>query len=85
LSRQRRAPGSERHYFAVAPSNPSAQRVICRVKRHGQPAPAATDGNRRLFTGTVANTIEDIAAVRATGVTALDFGGRDAARSAARI
>src|SRR6204780_584091 len=36
--------------------------VVYRVKRHGQPAPLATDGCRKLFTGTVANTIEDIAA-----------------------
>ena len=46
--------------------------------------PLATDGNRKLFTGTVANTIEDIAAVKEIGVTAMDFDfeGRDAAKSA---
>jgi probable F420-dependent oxidoreductase len=69
----------------AAGRDPAAMGVVYRVKRHGQPAPLATDGNRKLFTGTVADTIEDIAAVRDIGVTALDFDfeGRDAAKSAA--
>ncbi|WP_158258530.1 TIGR03619 family F420-dependent LLM class oxidoreductase [Rhodopila globiformis] len=69
----------------AAGRDPAAMGVAYRVKRHGQPAPPATDGNRKLFTGTVADTIEDIAALRAIGVTALDFDfeGRDAAQSAA--
>jgi probable F420-dependent oxidoreductase len=69
----------------TAGRDPAAMGVVYRVKRHGQPAPLATDGNRKLFTGTVADTIEDIAAVRDIGVTALDFDfeGRDAAKSAA--
>jgi probable F420-dependent oxidoreductase len=69
----------------AAGRDPAAIGVAYRVKRHGQPAPPATDGNRRLFTGTVANTIEDIAAVKAIGVTDLDFDfeGRDAVRSTA--
>src|ERR1700761_3925538 len=67
----------------AAGRDPNSVGVVYRVKRHGQPAPAATDGNRKLFTGTVANTIEDIAAVKSIGVTALDFDfeGREAARS----
>jgi probable F420-dependent oxidoreductase len=74
-----------RDLTSAAGRDPAAMGVVYRVKRHGQPAPAATDGNRKLFTGTVANTIEDIAAVKAIGVTALDFDfeGRDAAKSAA--
>lgn len=65
--------------------DPAAMGIVYRVKRHGQPAPLATDGCRKLFTGTVANTIEDIEAVKAIGVTALDFDfeGRDAVKSAA--
>jgi len=65
--------------------DPAVMGIVYRVKRHGQPAPLATDGHRKLFTGTVANTIEDIAAVREIGVTALDFDfeGRDATKSAA--
>jgi probable F420-dependent oxidoreductase len=73
-----------REMTKVAGRDPAAMGVVYRVKRHGQPAPAATDGNRKLFTGTVANTIEDIAAVKEIGVTALDFDfeGRDAVKSA---
>ena len=68
----------------AAGRDPAAMGITYRVKRHGQPAPAATDGNRKLFTGTVGNTIEDIAAVRQLGVTAIDFDfeGRDAEKSA---
>jgi hypothetical protein len=69
----------------AAGRDPAAMGIVYRVKRHGQLAPLATDGCRKLFTGTVANTIEDIAAVRDIGVTAIDFDfeGREAARSAA--
>jgi probable F420-dependent oxidoreductase len=64
--------------------DPATVGVVYRVKRHGQPAPKATDGGRKLFTGTVANTIEDIVALKEIGVTALDFDfeGHDAVRSA---
>jgi probable F420-dependent oxidoreductase len=74
-----------REMTKAAGRDPAAIGVVYRVKRHGQPAPLATDGYRKLFTGTVANTIEDIAAVKAIGVTALDFDfeGREAAKSAA--
>jgi probable F420-dependent oxidoreductase len=74
-----------RQMTKAAGRDPAAMGIVYRVKRHGQPAPAATDGNRKLFTGTVADTIADIAAVREIGVTALDFDfeGRDAAKSAA--
>ena len=74
-----------REMTRAAGRDPAAMGVVYRVKRHGQPAPAATDGNRKLFTGTVANTIEDIAAVKDIGVTAIDFDfeGRDAVKSAA--
>jgi probable F420-dependent oxidoreductase len=74
-----------REMTAAAGRDPAAMGVVYRVKRHGQPAPLATDGNRKLFTGTVANTIEDIAEVRDIGVTAIDFDfeGREAEKSAA--
>jgi probable F420-dependent oxidoreductase len=74
-----------REMTKAAGRDPAAMGVVYRVKRHGQPAPAATDGNRKLFIGTVADTIEDIAAVKQIGVTAIDFDfeGRDAAKSAA--
>jgi len=65
--------------------DPDAVGVVYRVKRHGIPAPLASDGNRKLFTGTTANTIEDIKALRGIGVTAIDFDfeGRDAAKAMA--
>ena len=68
----------------AAGRDPAAMGVVYRVKRHGMPAPAATDGNRKLFTGTVANTIEDIAALKEIGVTAIDFDfeGKEAEKSA---
>jgi probable F420-dependent oxidoreductase len=74
-----------RELTKAAGRDPAAMGVVYRVKRHGQPAPLATDGYRKLFTGTVANTIEDIATLREIGVTAIDFDfeGRDAAKSAA--
>jgi alkanesulfonate monooxygenase SsuD/methylene tetrahydromethanopterin reductase-like flavin-dependent oxidoreductase (luciferase family) len=74
-----------RDMVRAAGRDPGAVGVTYRVKRHGQPAPLATDGNRKLFTGTAANTIEDIAAVQAIGVTALDFDfeGHDAVKSTA--
>jgi probable F420-dependent oxidoreductase len=85
LPRLKAGIGRLREMTKAAGRDPAAMGVVYRVKRHGQPAPAATDGNRKLFTGTVANTIEDIAAVKEIGVTAIDFDfeGRDAAKSAA--
>src|SRR5437764_4602428 len=56
-----------RELTAAAGRDPASMGIVYRVKRHGQPAPAATDGNRKLFIGTVANTIEDIAAVKEIG------------------
>jgi probable F420-dependent oxidoreductase len=45
-----------------------------RVKRYGDAVPAeASDGNRRLFSGTDAEIIGDIRALRELGVTAIDF------------
>src|ERR1700742_585122 len=74
-----------RKMTADAGRDPAVVSVVYRVKRHGIPAPAASDGNRKLFTGTVANTIEDIAALKDIGVTAIDFDfeGRDAVKSTA--
>ena len=55
--------------------------IVYRIKRHGYEAPPATDGNRKLFTGSVQTTIDDIKA--AMGVTAMDFDfeGREAAKA----
>jgi probable F420-dependent oxidoreductase len=63
--------------------DPNAVGIAYRVKRHAYAAPPASDGNRKLFTGTVADTIEDIVALKSLGVTAIDFDfeGRDAVKS----
>jgi probable F420-dependent oxidoreductase len=48
--------------------------VTYRVKRYGAAVDAiATDGERRLFSGTDANIIADLRALRDLGVVALDF------------
>jgi probable F420-dependent oxidoreductase len=71
----------------AAGRDPAAVGVVYRVKRHGQAAPPASDGNRRLFTGSIDLVLQDIAALRRIGVTALDFDfeGRDADRAAAEM
>ena len=53
--------------------DPAAVGVVYRVKRHAIAMPPASDGNRRLFSGTIADTIADIRALRDIGVTGLDF------------
>src|SRR4051794_28332485 len=73
-----------RKLTAAAGRDPASVGVVYRVKRHGQAAPPASDGNRRLFTGSIDNVLADIAALRKLGVTGLDFDfeGRDADRAA---
>ncbi len=68
-----------REMTAKAGRDPSRMGVAYRIKRHGQPAPLASDGHRKLFTGTIGNVIEDARALRQIGVTAMDFDfeGRD--------
>jgi hypothetical protein len=45
-----------------------------RVKRYGDAVPPqASDGNRRLFSGSDADLIGDIRALRELGVIAIDF------------
>jgi probable F420-dependent oxidoreductase len=62
-----------RKLTADAGRDPGAVGVVYRVKRFAYPAPPASDGHRRLFTGTIADTIADIKALKALGVTAIDF------------
>jgi probable F420-dependent oxidoreductase len=73
-----------RRLTEAAGRDPARVGVVYRVKRHAFAAPPASDGNRRLFSGTIAEVLEDISALRALGVTALDFDfeGRDAERAA---
>jgi probable F420-dependent oxidoreductase len=76
-----------RKLVVAAGRDPAAVGVVYRVKRHGQPAPPASDGERRLFSGSIDNVLADIAALRKLGVTGLDvdFEGRDADRAAAEM
>lgn len=62
-----------RRLAGEAGRDPAQLGVIYRVKRHAIPMPPASDGNRRLFSGTVGDTIADIRALRGIGVTGLDF------------
>ena len=53
--------------------------VSFRVKRYGEAVPPkATDGERRLFSGSEADIIADFRALKEIGVRAIDvdFGGR---------
>jgi probable F420-dependent oxidoreductase len=72
-----------RELTAKAGRDPAKLGVAYRVKRHGQPAPLASDGNRKLFTGSIPLVLEDLAALRRLGVTAVDFDfeGRDAVKA----
>ena len=68
-----------RDLTAKAGRDPAKMGIAYRIKRHGQPMPPASDGNRKLFTGSIANVIEDARALKTLGVTAMDFDfeGRD--------
>jgi probable F420-dependent oxidoreductase len=72
-----------REMTAKAGRDPAKMGIAYRVKRHGQPAPLASDGCRKLFTGSIELVIEDIAALCQLGVTAMDFDfeGRDTGKA----
>jgi probable F420-dependent oxidoreductase len=62
--------------------DPKSVGVAFRVKRYGAAVPpVASDGQRRLFSGSEADIVADFRALRALGVTAIDidFGRPDAA------
>ena len=62
--------------------DPASVGVGYRVKRYGAAVPAAaSDGERRLFSGSEADITADLRALRDMGVTAIDidFGRPDAA------
>ena len=67
---------------ADAGRDPASVGVVYRVKRYGAAVPpVASDGERRLFSGSEADIIADLRALRHIGVTALDidFGRPDGA------
>lgn len=62
-----------RHLVTEAGRDPAQVGVVYRVKRFAFAAPPASDGNRRLFSGTIDQVVEDVHALRTLGVTGLDF------------
>ena len=68
--------------------DPNAVGVVHRVKRYGASVPPlASDGERRLFSGTDADVTADLRALRDLGVTAIDidFGRPSAAEVIAEM
>jgi alkanesulfonate monooxygenase SsuD/methylene tetrahydromethanopterin reductase-like flavin-dependent oxidoreductase (luciferase family) len=62
-----------RKLTAEAGRDPTRMGVVYRVKRHAIAMPPASDGNRRLFSGSIDDTIADVRTLRGIGVTGLDF------------
>ncbi len=62
-----------RKLVAEAGRDPASVSVVYRVKRYGDAvAPVASDGERRLFSGSNADIVDDLRALRDLGVTAID-------------
>jgi probable F420-dependent oxidoreductase len=62
-----------RKLTAEAGRNPAGVSVVYRVKRYGDAvSPVASDGERRLFSGSVADIVADLQRLRDLGVTAID-------------
>jgi probable F420-dependent oxidoreductase len=74
LPRYKAGIGRLRRATEAAGRKPDAVALTYRVKRYGDAVPAAaSDGDRRLFSGNDAALIDDIRALRDLGVTAIDF------------
>jgi probable F420-dependent oxidoreductase len=62
-----------RRLTAEAGRDPGSVSVVYRVKRYGDAVPpVASDGERRLFSGSVADIVADLRGLRDLGVTAID-------------
>jgi alkanesulfonate monooxygenase SsuD/methylene tetrahydromethanopterin reductase-like flavin-dependent oxidoreductase (luciferase family) len=62
-----------RRLVAEAGRDPAKIGVVYRVKRYGDTVPpVASDGERRLFSGSDADIVADLRALRGLGVTAID-------------
>jgi probable F420-dependent oxidoreductase len=62
-----------RRLTADAGRDPASVAVVYRVKRYGDAVPpVASDGERRLFSGSVADIVSDLRRLRDLGVTAID-------------
>ena len=62
-----------RRMVTEAGRDPATVGVVYRVKRFAFATPPASDGNRRLFSGSIDDVVRDVHALRALGVTGLDF------------
>ena len=66
--------GRLRQAVTKAGRDPNSVTVAFRVKRYGAAVPAkASDGERRLFSGSEAEIIEDFRALRRLGVSDIDI------------
>ncbi len=74
LPRLRAGIDKMRRLTAEAGRDPAQLGVVYRVKRYGSVVPPqASNGERRLFSGTDADVLNDVSELRAIGVTAIDF------------
>ena len=73
LPRYRAGIARLRRWTAEAGREPASVALTYRVKRYGEAVPAkASDGERRLFSGSTAEIIADLRALRDLGVAAVD-------------
>jgi probable F420-dependent oxidoreductase len=74
LPRYRAGIARLRRFAADAGRNPADIALTYRVKRYGEAVPPeASDGERRLFSGTAAEIVGDLCALRDLGVGAIDI------------
>jgi probable F420-dependent oxidoreductase len=74
LPRYRKGIDRLRRFAAEAGRDPASVALTYRVKRYGDAVPGrASDGERRLFSGTDADIVADLRALRALGVAAIDI------------
>jgi alkanesulfonate monooxygenase SsuD/methylene tetrahydromethanopterin reductase-like flavin-dependent oxidoreductase (luciferase family) len=66
--------GRLRRLTAEAGRDPASVALTYRVKRYGEAVPEkASDGERRLFSGSTTDLVADLKALRALGVSAIDI------------
>jgi alkanesulfonate monooxygenase SsuD/methylene tetrahydromethanopterin reductase-like flavin-dependent oxidoreductase (luciferase family) len=74
LARDKAAVAKLHRLTAEAGRDPARVGLALRVQKFGAELPAlAGDGERHLFSGSAAQIVEDIHALRALGVSAIDF------------
>jgi probable F420-dependent oxidoreductase len=74
LPRYRAGIARLRRFTAETGRDPDKVALAYRIKRYGEAVPAAaSDGERRLFSGSAADLVEDFRALRVLGVAAIDI------------